>query len=146
VDYLLSLFSQLSSDSDRLLNLGYNMTSELESAESNCTDASYAIPYMDEYINYVKEFQSEVSSLSDNLSNADDKYHEYLVDYYQYFLFGLYGLIMFCCVWYALSACFKSKVLANGGTCFSQLFLTVLFVLCTIIMIALVSLCVDIHT
>jgi len=85
----------------------------------------------------VKEFQSEVSLLSDNLSNADDKYHEYLVDYYQYFLFGFYGLIMFCCVWYALSACFKSKVLANGGTCFSQLFLMVLFVLCTILMIAL---------
>ena len=147
VDYLLSLFSQLSSYSDRLLDLGYNMTSELKSAETTCPSASELTKYVaNDYIDYVKEFQSEVSSLSDNLSNADDKYHEYLVDYYQYFLFGFYGLIMFCCVWYALSACFKSKVLANGGTCFSQLFLTVLFVLCTILMIALVSLCVDIHT
>jgi hypothetical protein len=146
VDYLLSLFSQLSSDSDRLLDLGYAMKSELKSAESTCPYASKVTKYVaNDYINYVKEFQSEVSSLSDNLSSADDKYHEYLVGYYQYFLFGFYGLIMFCCVWYALSACFTSKVLANGGTCFSQLFLTVLFVLCTILMIALVSLCVDIH-
>lgn len=146
VDYLLSLFSQLSSYSDRLLDLGYDMTSELKSAETTCPYASELTKYVaNDYIDYVKEFQSEVSSLSDNLSNADDKYHEYLVGFYQYFLFGLYGLIMFCCVWYALSACFKSKVLANGGTCFSQLFLTVLFVLCTILMIALVSLCVDIH-
>jgi hypothetical protein len=146
VDYLLSLFSQLSSYSDSLLDLGYKMTSELESANTTCPYASELTKYVEnDYIDYVKEFQSEVSSLSDNLSNADDKYHEYLVDYYQYFLFGFYGLIMFCCVWYALSVCFKSKVLANGGTCFSQLFLMVLFVLCTILMIALVSLCVEIH-
>jgi len=146
VDYLLSLFSQLSSYSDSLLDLGYTMKSQLTSAVPTCPYAAVAAKYVaTDYINYVKEFQSEVSSLSDNLSSADDKYHEYLVGYYQYFLFGFYGLIMFCCVWYALSACFTSKVLANGGTCFSQLFLTVLFVLCTILMIALVSLCVDIH-
>jgi hypothetical protein len=146
IDSLKSLFSQFSLDTDLLLVTSEAIRANVTSAETTCTGASYAILFVDEYINYVKEFQSEVSSLSDNLSNADDKFHEYFVDYYQYFLFGFYGLIMFCCVWYALSACFNSKVLANGGTCFSQLFLTVLFVLCTILMIALVSLCVDIHT
>ena len=146
VNYLLSLFSQLSSYSDSLLDLGYDMKSKLTSAVPTCPYAAVAAKYVaTDYINYVEEFQSEVSSLSDNLSSADDKYHEYLVGYYQYFLFGLYGLIMFSCAWYALSACFTSKVLANGGTCFSQLFLVVLFVLCTILMIALVSLCVVIN-
>jgi len=139
VDYLLSLFSQLNTDTDCLLTYGNSMLSELTSAESTCPYAATAANYVSRYyIKYVKEFKSEVSSLSDNLSSADDKYQHYVVDYYQYFLFGLYALIMFCSVWYALSMYFTNKVLANGGTCFTQLFLVVLFVLCTILMIVLV--------
>ena len=73
VDYLLSLFSQLSRYSNSLLDLGYEMKSELTSAVPTCPYAAVAAKYVaTDYINYVEEFQSEVSSLSDNLSSADD--------------------------------------------------------------------------
>lgn len=140
IDYVQDMFDGLVSYGDTLYIDGQALDALFaEAVATNCSAASQLQDELPAYFEYVEEYQGYVNPVPDKCSTASDLLDEYGTEYKNSSAWTLYGTVVLSLGLYLIGLFCKSKLTLQLSVQFVQLLMFVLFILCAVEMVILVS-------